>query len=80
VNITKVIKKSKNMRINEDVIKKLRKSNTARARVQYELNISPATMYRIMYANGKNSDLTKAGAVKVLSEELGVPEESILTE
>jgi hypothetical protein len=37
-------------------------------------------MYRILSANEDNSDLTKAGVVKVLAEELGVPEESILTE
>jgi hypothetical protein len=68
------------MRLNEDVITRLRNNKRAKARVLYELDICPATLYRIINANDNNNDFTKMGAVKVIAEELGVAEESILTE
>ena len=68
------------MKVNETVINQLRNSNKAKAALMHRLDISAQTIERWYKENETDGDLTKATAVRLLSQELGIPEAEILTE
>ena len=70
------------MKVNSEVIERLRFSKTAKARLMYEFNVGPTTIWRWMNENEKygDGDLTRAKAVRLIAEELGVSEDSVLCE
>jgi len=74
-----IIKKISTMKLNDDVIRQVKYSNTAKARLMYEFDVSLQTSLRWL-ENEPDGDLTKVKAIRLLAEELKVPEETILTE
>ena len=79
-DITKYLYKKSDMKVKDEIISKLRLSQRAKNRIMYELSISSATLYRFLKENAMDSDLTKARVVRLIAEELGLPEDSILEE
>lgn len=67
------------MKVNEEVIDKVKFNNRVKARLMYEFDVSVQTVVKWLN-NDADGELTKAKAVKILSEELNIPEETILTE
>jgi len=67
------------MKVNIEVVEKVKFSNRAKARLMYEFDVSEQTVSRWL-DNKTNGELTRVKAVKIIAEELAIPEESILTE
>jgi hypothetical protein len=67
------------MKVDVGIINELRFSNKAKARLCYEFDVSAQTVARWL-CNYPDSELTRAKAIKIIAEELNIPEESILTE
>ena len=68
------------MKLSSEAIEGIKSSNSAQARIMTEFDVSWNTVYRWTRENEPDGDLTKTKAVKLLAEELNMPEESILTE
>ena len=68
------------MKINSEVLNVLKYSNTAKARLMYEFDVSEQTVLRWAEMNKANGSLTTARALRLLAEELNVPEDNILME
>lgn len=62
------------MKLKQDVIAELKKAKRARARLQLELNKSEYTINKYIADNAFNGDLTKATALKIITEETGIVE------
>lgn len=62
------------MKLKQDVITELKKAKRARARLQLELNKSEYTINKYIADNAFNGDLTKATALKIITEETGIVE------
>jgi transcriptional regulator with XRE-family HTH domain len=67
------------MKINNEVIKEIRKSDTALIRLITGLGIKYSTLYKWLQ-NKDDNDLTKVKAIKIIANELNIPEEGIVTE
>ena len=68
------------MKLSNDVLEKLKFSRKAKARLMYEFNVGHSSMYRWMRDNESDGELTRVKAVRIIAEELGLPENTILTE
>jgi len=66
------------MKISNEALNVLRFSKTAKARLMYEFNLGPSTIQRWISENLSDGDMTRVRVVKLLAEELNLPEESIL--
>jgi hypothetical protein len=67
------------MKVNTEIINLVKSSNRAKARLSYEFDVSPQTVSRWL-DNEPDGELTKARAVKIIADELAIPEETVLTE
>lgn len=67
------------MKINEDILRRIKTSNKVKARLCYEFDVSAQTVYRWL-SNEPDGYLTRYRAVKIIAEELNIPPEKILTE
>jgi len=68
------------MKLSNNVINSLRISHKAKARLMYELNVGTSTIWRWVSENAPDGELTRMRAVRILAEELNLPEDEILTE
>jgi len=68
------------MNLTNQVIEILRENMALRNRIAIELDCSEQTIRRWLNENEPDGDLTKASALKIISEETGLTNEEILTE
>lgn len=68
------------MRIKKKVLEKIDESDTTVVRLVRELKVSYPTVRRWINANEEDGQLTTATAVKIIREELGLPDSQILEE
>lgn len=68
------------MKIKNLIIMAIRGNTAIRKRLKDTLDISEPTLYRLLTENNENDDLTKAAALKVIREELGLTDSEILEE
>lgn len=68
------------MKIKNLIIMAIRGNTALRKRLKDTLDISEPTLYRLLTENNENDDLTKAAALKVIREELGLTDSEILEE
>ena len=68
------------MKIKNLIIMAIRGNTNLRKRLKETLDISEPTLYRLITENNSNDDLTKAAALKVIREELGLTDSEILEE
>ena len=68
------------MKVNTEVLDLLKFSNTAKARLMYEFDVSEQTVLRWVEMNKEDGDLTRVRAVRLLAEELKMPVDNILME
>lgn len=66
------------MKIKANILEQIANSNQLKARLQGELNKSPFTIHKWIKDNDDN--LTKASALKIIGEELGLTNDEILEE
>ena len=66
------------MELTKNALKAIREKKECRIRLQYELNVTDATIYRWLENN--SIMLTTAQALQIISEETGLKQEEILTE
>ena len=72
--------KNKKMKLSDNAINSLRISHKAKARLMYELNVGTSTVWRWISENAPDGELTRVRAVRILAEELNLPEEGVLME
>ena len=65
------------IKLKPEIIEAIRGKQRLKNRMLYELNMSEATLYRLLRTN--SDDLTKATALNIISEELSIKKEDLLT-
>ena len=68
------------MKLSSEAINGLNFSNKAKGRLMCELDVSKETIYRWLRENRANGELTRVMAIRLIAEELNLPESAILTE
>lgn len=68
------------MKVKENILELVKASNKVKARLAYELDVSGQSVFRWIQANEPDGELTRQKAVNVISVELGIPADEILTE
>lgn len=66
------------IQLRPEIIEAVKKSLSAKNRLQYDLNISYLTLQRWLKENSEN--LTKATALKIIGEELNKTNDELLTD
>jgi len=66
------------MKLSNEAIIGIRCSNVAQARLMTEFDVSWNTVYRWARENAIDGELTKVRVVRLLAEELKMPEDAIL--
>lgn len=65
------------IKLKDEVITSIRESSRLKNRILFELDMSSPTLYRLLKSN--SDDLTKANTLRIISEELGIRPEELLT-
>jgi len=68
------------MRLSNEAISGIKGNNHLQARLMTEFDVSWNTVNRWVGENKVDGELTRVRAVKILANELSMPEEKILTE
>ncbi len=66
------------IKLKGNIIESIKKSLKAKNRLQYELNISYLTLQR--WLNTNDDKLTLPKSLQIISEELDIPKDELLTE
>lgn len=66
--------------IKQEIIDKLKSNIRAKAALSYEFNKHQTTVERWIDSNENDSALTTPPALRIISEELGIPQSEILAE
>jgi hypothetical protein len=65
------------IKLKATVISQIRESQRLKNRLMFELNMSSPTLYRMLKDN--SDDFTKANTLRIISEELNIDKEELLT-
>lgn len=74
-----ILKNDNNMKVKDEILEIMKTSNKVKARLAYEFDVSGQSVFRWLQANEIDGELTRQKAVNVISEELNVPVDEILT-
>ncbi|HCC51461.1 MAG TPA: hypothetical protein DEQ30_04895 [Porphyromonadaceae bacterium] len=66
------------MKVRSEILEKIRTSTEIRRELARQLDVSDASIARYIRNNEENGDFTKVIAIKVISNKLNIPEDSVL--
>jgi DeoR/GlpR family transcriptional regulator of sugar metabolism len=68
------------MKVRKEILEMVRKNTKIRRELAHQLDVSDASIARYMRENSPNGTFTKVKAVKIIAENLNLPESIILEE
>lgn len=65
------------IKLKTEIIEMIKKNQRLKNRMMFELDFSPNKLYRMITSN--SDELTKAATLTIISEELNIPKDELLT-